>query len=147
GSTPTMTVDPRGLEMGAAFHAVETWSGWHQPGTAGYVRPAVKSYICAQLLACQWNVQCAWRRIRDERIANGWANSPYREAENWAYAAGWGDWQQWDVSIDFWALHKYLPFMHTTPPSFDAWAAAMEGKQHYGSGPAALDKWCNGCSK
>jgi uncharacterized protein RhaS with RHS repeats len=150
GANPTMYVDPDGLEYGAAYGVVTRADGWRPPGPAGSVRSDVKAYLCNLIEQCKGNVKCIFNRANADRKRNrpeSWNNSTYREAENWAYTAGWNGWQNTGAAIGFWQLHKHLPGMKTTPPSMDAWLAGLEGRNHFGDSPADLAKWCDPCGK
>jgi hypothetical protein len=149
GSNPVQNIDQFGLEYGAAYAATARADGWRPPGLAGTVRPEVKAYLCRLMEECSGDLKCVFRRTNEDRKQNrpqSWYNARYREAENWAYAAGWSVWQTSALAIGAWQIHTYLPMTKTTPPSADAWTAGLEGRNHQGSTPAELKKWCSGCN-
>jgi hypothetical protein len=63
-----------------------------------------------------------------------------REAENWAFAAG-----PWNVdysAVVAWQLHKTWTNKNTSPFSWNALWAGIDGVNHQGDTPGALLKWC-----
>jgi RHS repeat-associated protein len=146
GGNPISNIDPRGLETGAAMASISRAEGLVPPGPPGYVSSEVKAYLCKYISDCKGNLQCVWQKTNaDRHRKNSWGIPTYRQGENWAYAAGWNEWQSWPISIDLHQLLKYIPGLNTTPASFDAWLAGMEGRFHQQDTPADLNKWCNGC--
>ncbi len=70
-------MDPRGLEIGPAFHSIEAWSGWHQPGPVGEISPETKSYLCQLLKQTNGQFQRAWQLAIAQRksdIPTSWEN-------------------------------------------------------------------------
>lgn len=147
---PIGQVDPLGL----ASAADEMRAMGPMPPPVGAVRPETKAYICKLIDSCQGDLKCVFRRTNTQRKSNmpsSWPNPVWREAENWAYAAGWNSWETLgetsSLGVMSWQITKYIPGNKGTPPSMDAYMAGMEGLLHQGNSPADLKKWCNGCSK
>jgi RHS repeat-associated protein len=114
-------------------------------GLAGSVTPQTKAYICSLAKKCNYNIYCIWRLADEARksdLPSSWNNPTYRQAENWAYAAGYGS---STVEIYLWAYHKYIALDPTTPFSQEALDAGLEGMDHFNQSPYDLKKWCDGC--
>lgn len=154
---PVGRIDPMGLESGAAYREELRQMGWRPPegpNSAGLVRPEVKAYLCKLIDQCSGDMHCVWNRANRARKSDvrnrSWYNDTWREAENWAYTAGWNSWQSWPISIHLHEVLKFpnyvAPVIRTTLPSADAWSAGLAGRAHYGQTAEQLKEWCNGCS-
>jgi RHS repeat-associated protein len=107
------------------------------------LRPEVKSYLCELISLCHGDIKCVFNITNAARkvyIPTTWQNSDLREAENWAYAAG-----PWNVdysAVVAWQLHKTWTNKNTSPFSWDALWAGIDGVNHQGDTPGSLLKWC-----
>jgi len=105
-----------------------------------------KSYICRKLSNNGYNVSDAFNEANDDRhaVVNGvsnWSNNDImREGENFLFAARDG--------VDPFAItgrqiaKVFRGAWSTTPISFEAWKAGMQGSQHYGDTPKQWQDWC-----
>ena len=116
-------------------------------GLLGSLNPKTKDYICELIAQCAGNLQCVWQKADRQRLNDGWNNPVYRDAENWAYAAGFPGPETTPVPIWLHQVWKKVWPYNTTPYSQDALNAGLEGENHQNESPADLKKWCDGCTK
>ena len=115
-----------------------------------WIRPEVKAYICKlNSRRCHGDLQCIFwfvNFVRNSNKPQSWYDPTLREAENWAYAAGWeglDNPQTWYAGIMYWQLHKlWTRDGSTSPFSWDALLAGLDGKSHASDSPEMLEKWC-----
>ncbi len=123
------------------------------------VQSKVKRYVCSKLSGTGYDIQKAFAEVNAERKArdaNGarsnWDQTPYREAENLLYAAGWENMADIPLSrtLNFGRLmivaHQVTKPLRsgTTLFSSSALVAGLVGYDLYGSSPSDLKKICNG---
>jgi len=153
GENPISNIDPTGLELLCGSNYCGSDIPAYAPTPAADVTPEVKAYLCKLINDCKGNKYCIYRRTLADRRgkssdgSSNWLNPLYRQAENFAYAEAWDTWQNWYVFIYGWQLHKFLPFMQTSPFSQDALNAGLAGKSHQDDSPQDLAQWCNDCGK
>ena len=142
--------DQIGLNGGSNLYAYANGDpvNYNDPtGLLGSLNPKTKDYICELIAQCAGNLQCVWQKADRQRLNDGWNNPVYRDAENWAYAAGFPGPETTPVPIWLHQVWKKVWPYNTTPYSQDALNAGLEGENHQNESPADLKKWCDGCTK
>jgi uncharacterized protein RhaS with RHS repeats len=146
GSNPLSNMDPLGLESGAAMAALSRAEGFTPPGPelSPRISPEAKAYICKLLKQTNGQLQQAWVLADQQRLGN-WNDPALRDAENWLYAAGWDVLQTTEPFIRAHQTMKLFPFISTSPYSYDALLAGLEGHLHQHESPATLLGSCDSC--
>lgn len=112
GGNPLSIVDPNGLELlcGGNFCG-STIPAAPAPPPTRVITPETKAYLCKLIAQCNGNKKCVFWAANADRKRNGidsWYDPVPRQAENFAYGAGWDVWQNWSLSILAWQLHKVI---------------------------------------
>jgi hypothetical protein len=147
GGNPISDIDPLGLESGAAMAALSRAEGFVSPGPelSPRITPETRAYICQLLNQTNGQLQQAWILADNQRVNGGWNDPVTRDAENWLYAAGWDVLQTTGPFIRAHQTMKLFPFISTSPYSYDALLAGLEGQLHQHESAADLLKSCNSC--
>jgi len=146
--TPIMDMDPDGLEAISHLYL-------HSPAPEPryFVQPNAKSYLCDLINGCNGDPKCVYKAtkaLRDSNKPSSWYVPTIRQAENWAYAMAYpGLIQTSTPAILYWQFHKIGGDRNKTSPfSWEALWAGLDGNSHQYDTPEDLKSWCkDGCKQ